>query len=118
LGHTEEALQHARCALEVSREQHERGHEAYVLRLLAEIAARQEPLDIEAATAAYRLALALTEELGMRPLMAQCHLGLGQLGQRVGHSELAERHLTAASALFRDMGMSHWVEKAEAAGTI
>jgi dipeptidyl aminopeptidase/acylaminoacyl peptidase/tetratricopeptide (TPR) repeat protein len=115
LGRREEALQHARCALEVSRTQQERGHEAYVLRLLAEIAARQEPLDIEAATAAYRLALALTEELGMRPLMAQCHLGLGQLGRRVGHRELAERHLTAASALFRDMGMSHWVEKAEAA---
>jgi tetratricopeptide (TPR) repeat protein len=118
LGRTEEALQHARCALEVSRTQQERGHEAYVLRLLAEIAARQEPLDIEAAAAAYGLALALTEELGMRPLMAQCHLGLGQLGRRLGHTEVAERHLTAASALFCEMGMSHWLEKAEAARTL
>ena len=118
LGRREEALQYARSALEVSRTQQERGHEAYVLRLLAEIAARQEPLDVEAATAAYRLALALTEELGMRPLMAQCHLGLGQLGQRIGHPELAERHLTAASTLFRNMGMSRWLEKAEAARTI
>ena len=117
MGRTEEALHHARCALEVSRIQKERGHEAYALRLLAEIAAHQEPLDVEAAAAAYQLALGLTEELGMRPLMAQCHLGLGRLAQRVGQQELAEQHLTAASALFRAMGMSQWLEKAEAART-
>jgi DNA-binding SARP family transcriptional activator/tetratricopeptide (TPR) repeat protein len=115
LGRTEEALHHARCALEVSRAQQERGHEAYVLRLLAEIAAHREPLDIEAAVAAYRLALGLTEELGMRPLMAQCHLGLGRLGLRADQSELAEAHLTEASAMFRDMGMSRFLEKVEAA---
>ncbi len=117
MGRMEEALHHARCALEVSRTQREQGHEAYVLRLLADIAAHQEPLDVEAAAAAYRLALCLTEELGMRPLTAQCHLGLGRLGQRAGHPQLAERHLTAASAMFREMGMSHWLEKAEAART-
>ena len=115
MGRTEEALQHAHCALEVSRAQKERGHEAYVLRLLAEIAARQEPLDVEAATATYRLALDLTEELGMRPLTAQCHLGLGLIGRRAGQRQLAEPHLTAASAMFREMGMSHWLKKAESA---
>ena len=114
MGRTEEALHHARCALEVSRTQQERGHEAYVLRLLAEIAAHQEPLDVEAAVAAYRLALGLTEELGMRPLTAQCHLGLGRLGLRAGQGQLAEAHLSAASAMFREMGMSRWLEKAEA----
>jgi tetratricopeptide (TPR) repeat protein len=115
MGRTEEALQHAHCALEVSRTQKERGHEAYVLRLLAEIAARQEPLDVEAATATYRLALDLTEKLGMRPLTAQCHLGLGLIGRRAGQRQLAEPHLTAASAMFREMGMSHWLKKAESA---
>src|SRR5262249_55696148 len=115
LGRTEEALQHARCALEVSRDQHERGHEAYVLRLLAEIAAHQEPLDVEAAAAAYRLALDLTEELGMRPLTAQCHFGLGHLGQRAGQRQLAEPHLTTATIMFREMGMSHWLKRAEPA---
>src|SRR4029453_6479522 len=87
--------------------------EGYALRLLAEIAAHQEPLDDEAAASAYRLALALTEELGMRPLMAQCHLGLGRLGLRAGRAQLAETHLTAASTMFREMGMSYWLEKAE-----
>jgi hypothetical protein len=113
MGRTEEALHHARCALEVSRTQKERGHEAYALRLLAEIAAHHEPLDVEAASSAYRLGLALTEELGMRPLMAQCHLGLGRLGLQAGRAQLAETHLTAASTMFREMGMSYWLEKAE-----
>jgi tetratricopeptide (TPR) repeat protein len=116
-GRTEEALHHAHHALEVSRTQREQGHEAYILRLLAEIASHQEPLDVEAAAAAYRLALGLAEELGMRPLMAQCHLGLGQLGRRAGQQQLAERHLTVASAMFREMGMFFWLEKAETAGT-
>jgi hypothetical protein len=115
IGSTEEALQRAHCALEVSRTQRERGHEAYVLRLFAEIAAHQEPLDVEAATAAYRLALGLTEDLGMRPLTAQCHLGLGLLDRRAGQHLLAERLLTVASAMFREMGISHWLKKAEAA---
>ena len=63
----------------------------------------------------YHQALALAEELGMRPLVAHGHLGLGRLGRRAGQHELAERHWTMAGAMFREMGMSHWLEKAEAA---
>src|SRR5262249_15621108 len=70
MGRTDEALHHGRCALELARTQQEQGHEAYVLRLLAEITARQEPLDVGAAAAAYSPALGLAEELGMRPLAA------------------------------------------------
>jgi DNA-binding SARP family transcriptional activator len=117
MGRVEEALHHARCSLEVSRTQREQGHEAYALRLLAEIAARQVPIDVESATAAYHLALGLAEELGMRPLMAQCHLGLGQLGRRAGQHELAERHLTIAGAMFREMDMTRWLEKVMAERT-
>jgi len=106
MGRADEALHHARCALELARSQKEQGHEAYVLRLLAEITARHEPLDAEAALEAYRRALGLARELGMRPLTAQCHLGLGRLARRAGQPELAERHLTAATAMYREMGMS------------
>ena len=116
-GRSEEALHHARGALEAARSQREQGHEAYVLRLLADIAAQQDPVDAAAAAAAYQRALELTEQLGMRPLMAQCHLGLGRLGQRTGQEQLTGRHFTAATAMFRDMGMSYWLEKADAART-
>ena len=38
-----------------------------------------DPPEVEPAEAHYRQALALAEELGMRPLQAHCHLGLGRL---------------------------------------
>jgi len=57
----------------------------------------------------------LTEELGMRPLTAQCHFGLGRLGQRAGQPQLSEPHLTTATIMFREMGMAHWLKRAETA---
>ena len=76
-GRIEDASQQARHALERSRDLKQRGHEAYALRLLGEIAAQRQPPDAEAAAAAYRQAMTLADELGMRPLVAHCHLGLG-----------------------------------------
>ena len=78
-GDLEEAHALAERALEHARAHQERGQEAYALRLLGEIAARREPPESDQAEAHYRQALALAEELGMRPLVAHCHLGLGKL---------------------------------------
>jgi tetratricopeptide (TPR) repeat protein len=81
-GRIADASQQARHALERSRDLKQRGHEAYALRLLGEIAAQRQPPDAEAAEAAYRQAMTLADELGMRPLTAHCHLGLGTLYAR------------------------------------
>ena len=43
-GLLDEASTQAQCALEFSQLHQQRGYEAYALRLLGEIAARQEPL--------------------------------------------------------------------------
>jgi hypothetical protein len=59
----------------------------------------------------YRAALALAEELGMRPLIAHCHAGLGRLFERTGHREEARRHLTTATTMYREMRMTYWLEK-------
>ena len=45
----------------------------------------------------YRQALARADELGMRPLVAHCHLGLGKLYRRTGDGAKAEEHLTTAA---------------------
>ena len=45
----------------------------------------------------------------MRPLVAHCHLGLGE-----GKREQAQGHLTTATALYREMDMRFWLEQAEA----
>jgi tetratricopeptide (TPR) repeat protein len=114
-GRPEEALPLAQQALELARAYQERGHEAWILRLLGEIAARREPLEVEEAIAHYRQAFALAEELGMRPLQAHCHHGLGTLCAHIGQREPARAQLTAAIALYRAMDMTFWLPQAEAA---
>jgi len=114
-GRIEDASQQARQALERSRDLKQRGHEAYALRLLGEIAAQRQPPDAEAAAAAYRQALTLADELGMRPLAAHCYLSLGTLYARTGHLEQAHVELSAAMALYRAMDMTWWLSRAEAA---
>jgi tetratricopeptide (TPR) repeat protein len=76
-GRLEEAYALVERALALTCEHHERGHQAYALRLLGEIAAQREPPERERAEAYYRDALALADELGMRPLVAHCHRTLG-----------------------------------------
>jgi hypothetical protein len=50
----------------------------------------------------------------MRPLVAHCHLGLGKLHRRTANPEQAQEHLTTARAMYREMGMTYWLEQAEA----
>jgi class 3 adenylate cyclase/tetratricopeptide (TPR) repeat protein len=114
-GRLEEAQSLAEGALAHAREHQERSNQAYALRLLGAIAARREPPESASAETHYRQALALAEELGMRPLQAHCHLGLGTLYVQTGRPELARVALTAAIALYRDMDMTFWLPQAEAA---
>jgi tetratricopeptide (TPR) repeat protein len=111
----EEAMARAVQAFELSRTHKERGHEAYALRLLGDIAARRELSDAAPADAYYRQALALAEALGMRSLQAHCHLGLGKLYAKVGRRAEARAALSAAMELYRTMDMTLWLPQAEAA---
>ena len=58
--------------------------------------------------------MTLASELGMRPLAAHCHLGLGKLSRRTGDGVKAQEHLTTAATMYREMDMGFWLEKAEA----
>jgi hypothetical protein len=62
----------------------------------------------------YASAIGLASELGMRPLVAHCHLGLGKLYRRTGKRQEAQEHLTTATTMYREMGMTYWLEQAEA----
>jgi hypothetical protein len=92
----------------------ERGHEAYALRLLCDIAARRDHPEAEQAEAYYRQALALADELGMRPLVAHCQRGLDTLYSQTGRQLQAHAGLTAAIALYRAMEMTFWLPDTEA----
>ncbi len=108
-GQTEAALLHARWALELARERGELGNQVYALRLLGLVAAERETPDVEIAKQHYEEALKLAERLVMSPLLARCHLGLGQLFRRLGQAEAADYHLATASRLFGTMGMTFWL---------
>ena len=114
VGRIEEAARLAERGLTRSREHRQRGDEAAALRLAGEIASRREPPDLRDAEGCYREGLVLAEALAMRPLVAHCHLGLGKLYRRTDKREQAQAHLTTATTMYRDMGMTYWLEQAEA----
>jgi tetratricopeptide (TPR) repeat protein len=114
-GRLEDACQRAEQALALSRGYKQRGHEAYALRLLGDIAAHSVPPEVEQAEAFYRQAIALADELGMRPLLAHCHSGLGILYNRIGRLEQSHTELSAAIELYRAMAMTFWLDRAETA---
>ena len=61
-----------------------------------------------------RQALALAEELGMHPLVAHCHRGLGTLYAATGQREQACAALSTAIAMYRAMEMTLWLPQTEA----
>jgi hypothetical protein len=94
-------------ALDLAVAHEERGSQAWTLRLLGEIA-----VDAEAAERYYDDALGQAEALGMRPLAAHCHLGLGALFGRTGNGAKTRHHRAIAATMFREMSMGLWLETA------
>jgi hypothetical protein len=82
--------------------------------VLAEVVALHDPVDATTAAMHYTDSLALAEELGMRPLAAHCHLGLGTLYRHRGARHQAGEHLAVALAMYHEMGIRSWPEQAEA----
>jgi tetratricopeptide (TPR) repeat protein len=114
-GDDEEAWQHAHQALDLARQRKERGNEALAQHQLGVVYAHADPPDAEQAEAHYQQALALADELGMCPLQAHCHLGLGRLYAQTGRAAQARAVLSAAIDLYRAMDMTLWLPQAEAA---
>jgi tetratricopeptide (TPR) repeat protein len=111
----EDALSCALRALELSQTHRERGHQAWTLRLLGDIAMHHQPLNFNQAEMDYQQALSLADELGMRPLQAHCHRGLGTLYSQTGQVEQARTELSTAIEMYRDMEMTFWLPETEAA---
>ncbi len=100
-------------ALALARARGERVYEAWVLRLLGDIASHRAHSDVATASAHYGAAMTLASELEMRPLLAHCHAGLGRLYRRTDSPAQAQKHLSTATAMYGEMGMTYWLEKIE-----
>ena len=114
-GRYEDAQALAAKAYAQAHETKEHGNQAWIARLLGEMHAHGDASDVEQAEAHSRQALALADELGMRPLQAHCHHGLGRLYAIIGRWEDACSELTTAMKLYRAMDMTFWLPDAEAA---
>jgi tetratricopeptide (TPR) repeat protein len=105
----------AERALQLSRTHKERGHEAWALKLLGDVALGHNPPKTQQAESYYRHASAVSLELGMRPLRAHCHLSLGELYTQMDQSGKAQQELLTATDLYRSMEMRAGLREAEIA---
>jgi len=112
-GRVVEALREGNRALAVARKHGEEGDEGWVLCLLAEVHKCCDRDGILESKRYYLEALSRATLHHMRPLAAQCHLGLGQLLARLGAAQQAREHFDTAVQMFREMGMQYWLEKAQ-----
>ena len=110
-GRLDEAAEQARRTLELASRNGFRGNEARALSLLGEVLTCCVPQDVSAAESFFRQALSRAEKLGMRPIIAHCHLGLARLFQVLGDRSKSGRHLDQALAMYQQMGMDAWRER-------
>jgi hypothetical protein len=83
--------------------------------LLGDVALGHTPPKTQQAESYYRHASALSLELGMRPLQAHCHVGLGKVFAIIGAAEQSRAEINAAIDLYRSMEMNLWLGRANAA---
>jgi class 3 adenylate cyclase/tetratricopeptide (TPR) repeat protein len=114
-GRADDAAEIASRAAELAAKRGFRGNQARASHLLGEISARRDPPAVGQAEDHYGRALALADELGMRPLVAHCHRGLGTLYRRIGERAQAHEHLSRAVGQYREMDMGFYLTEAEAA---
>ena len=112
-GRIDDATRSASRAAELAAKRGFRGHQARAFQLLGEISARRDHPAVAEAEDHYHRALTLAKELGMRPLLAHCHIGLGRLYKQMGSHEKTMRHLSDAAGLFREMDMRPWLKQTE-----
>jgi tetratricopeptide (TPR) repeat protein len=111
VGRVDEASTLATRLLEFSRTHTGRGYQAHAYRLLGDVAMDRDSPDVDQAATHYRHALA--QELGMRPLQAHCHLGLGTLYAKIGQREEARTELARAIEMYQSMEMTLWLPEAQ-----
>jgi tetratricopeptide (TPR) repeat protein len=109
-GCPEEARTEIRLGLAAATERNAWGYRATWLRLEAEVLAQRDP---GGARDRLEEALSLALEMGMRPEVAHCHLGLAKRYQSTGMREQATKHLSTAATMYREMDMRLWLEQAE-----
>src|SRR5262249_55483442 len=101
-------------AVELARELGARGHEVMARRALGAVLGHRDPTDVAGGEPPFARALALAENLSMRPTAARYRLGVGILYRRTGQVARARAELAFAAEAFRALSMASWLTRAEA----
>jgi tetratricopeptide (TPR) repeat protein len=114
-GRADEAEVLAARGLQLAAESKDKGSQAWLLETVAAATVERKPLNAEKAEKDYGMALSLAKELGMRPLQAHCHAGIGCLHAQLRNPARARAELRAAMDIYKAVSMPYWLSKAEAA---
>jgi PAS domain S-box-containing protein len=112
-GKCSEATTLAHRFLKISIESKDKGSEAWIRCLIGDLLTSTDTSTSMESEASYRHALSIALELGMRPLQARCHLGLGQFYACSGNITAAQSEFRSASALYHDISMPYWAQKSD-----
>ena len=106
----------AERALQLSRTHKERGHEAWALKLLGDVALGHNPPKTQQAESYYRHASAVSLELGMRTTSSTLPRRIESHSTSPMESwSKARGELSAAIDLYRSLEMTFWLPGTEAA---
>lgn len=112
-GRSQDAAKAAATALDIARRHNQRSAEASALVALGKIATAADPPQTTVAEAYYQDATDIAKPRGLRPILASCHLERGLLYRKLGRNAEARAELTAAVAMFDEMTMHFWLERAQ-----
>jgi DNA-binding SARP family transcriptional activator len=112
VGRTEDAQRLGTSAREFAVACGAPGTEAMARRLLGEVALHGAASSLDAAEGELQQALAVATDLGLRPLAAHCRVGLARVCERRGKPHDAREHLLSAIAMYREMDMTFWLDRA------
>jgi tetratricopeptide (TPR) repeat protein len=108
-GDAEKALSHVTESLRQTEKYRERGEEAYARWLHATILSVSAE-NSEAASSMFMGAADLAAELGMKPLLAHCYLGLGDLDASCGVTSPLCAPWDRGLRLLETLGMRRWID--------
>jgi len=115
LGNLEKANVHAEKGVSLSRANNERCEEAIAEMHLGMVLGAGDPGMFDEARQHILSGIRQADELGLKPWTAVGWFYLGELSASFGRTEEAREHLRKAEAMFRQMGMDHWLGKAQEA---
>ena len=107
-GDPESALSHVTEALRQTMKYRERGEEAYARWLLATVLSVSGE-DFASAGKQFEDTACLAAELGLKPLLAHCYLGQGDLEARYSKAGVPNRHRERGLRLLETLGMRQWI---------